>query len=167
MQPRLEITTLRCSNFFALSNHANRKFSNRIERISNEFQLLKIRTNFELIFIKFFEYYLLFQINRIAKFRIERISNEFQFDSNPNLSEQVSCAIANSLLLLNAIKWTNKLIVFIYKPPSYWAADLLSLHATNNWTTQLELSASKRQINWPWFDWQAVLKIRQNKSQLW
>ena len=38
------------------------------------------RTNFELIFIEFFEYFLPFRINRIANFRIE--SNEFRTNSN-------------------------------------------------------------------------------------
>ena len=79
------------SNYFSPSNQSNRKFSNRIERISNESSIWKIwfhsivgvesnRTNFELIFIEFFEYFLPFQINRIANFRIE--SNEFRTNSN-------------------------------------------------------------------------------------
>ena len=38
--------------------------------------------NFELIFIEFFEYFLPFQINRIANFLF--ISNKFQFDSTPS-----------------------------------------------------------------------------------
>ena len=76
---------------FHLSNQSNHKFSNRIERISNESSIWKIwlhpivgvesnRTNFELIFIEFFEYFLPFRINRIANFRIE--SNEFRTNSN-------------------------------------------------------------------------------------
>ena len=76
---------------FHLSNQSNHKFSNRIERISNESSIWKIwlhpivgvesnRTNFELIFIEFFEYFLPFRINRIANFRIE--SNKFRTNSN-------------------------------------------------------------------------------------
>ena len=79
------------SNYFSPSNQSNHKFSNRIERISNESSIWKIwfhpivgvesnRTNFELIFIKFFEYFLPFRINRIANFRIE--SNEFRTNSD-------------------------------------------------------------------------------------
>ena len=41
------------------------------------------RTNFELIFIEFFELLFTFRINQITNFRIEWISNEFQFDSTP------------------------------------------------------------------------------------
>ena len=67
------------------------RIMNRIERISNESSIWKIwlhpivgvesnRTNFELIFIEFFEYFLPFRINRIANFWIE--SNEFRTNSN-------------------------------------------------------------------------------------
>ena len=81
---------------FHLSNQSNHTFSNRIEQILNESSIWKIwlhpivevksnLTNFKLIFIKFFEYFLPFHINR-CKFsnQIEHISNEFQFDSTPN-----------------------------------------------------------------------------------
>ena len=75
----------------------NSFFSNRIEQISNEFQFLKIWfhpvvgvesnvTNFELIFIEFFEYFLPFESIKLQIFEsAERISNEFQFDSTPIL----------------------------------------------------------------------------------
>ena len=45
------------------------------------------RTNFELNFIEFFEYFFTFRINRIANFRIE--SNEFR--TNP-ISENLTLA---------------------------------------------------------------------------
>ena len=47
------------------------------------------RTNFKLIFIKFFEYFWPFQIDRIANFRNEWISNEFWTNSNliPSLAQ--------------------------------------------------------------------------------
>ena len=45
------------------------------------------QTKFELIFIKFFKYFLPFRSNQIANFRIE--SNEFQFDSTPKLHQSL------------------------------------------------------------------------------
>ena len=79
---------------FHLSNQSNHKFSNRIERISNESSYWKIwlhpivgvesnRTNFELIFIKFFKCFLPFRINRIANYWIERISKRIPILLHP------------------------------------------------------------------------------------
>ena len=74
----------------------NRIINFRIERISDKSSIWKIwlhpivgvesnLTNFELIFIEFFEHFLPFRINRIANVRIGGISNEFKFDSTPTL----------------------------------------------------------------------------------
>ena len=53
------------------------------------------QTNFELIFIEFFEYFLPFQINGIANFRIE--SNEFRMNSNLTPPLEHSASIATKM----------------------------------------------------------------------
>ena len=84
------------SNYFSPSNQLNHKFSNRIERISNEYSIWKIwlypilRVELNEFHINFHRTFRIFfalsnQSNRKFSNRTERILNKFQFDSTPNV----------------------------------------------------------------------------------
>ena len=88
----MELNCKQISNWILSNFFLELFFTFQIARFSNESSIRKIwllhpivgvewnQTNFELIFIECFKYFLLFQINRIPNFLIEL--NEFQTNSN-------------------------------------------------------------------------------------